>query len=130
MSIFANEASPQTFSTDFHNSFESRPSRKPFPPANLYPTVSNRDAHLNSNIVILYFQYCLLYSASSFARGGERSASLCPLPFHSHRMPFGQPRPFPSASTSGRPGVWMLHSVFPHPLPQLNPLNATLMNLP
>ncbi len=27
------------FSTDFHNSFESLPSRKPFPPANLNPTV-------------------------------------------------------------------------------------------
>jgi len=28
------------FSTDFHNSFERHPSRKPFPSANLYPTVS------------------------------------------------------------------------------------------
>jgi len=27
-------------STDFHNSFESSPSHKPFPPANLTPTVS------------------------------------------------------------------------------------------
>ena len=30
------------FSTDFHNSFESHPSRKPFPSTNLNPTVSNR----------------------------------------------------------------------------------------
>src|SRR5229473_1599819 len=30
----------QNFSTDFHNSFESHPSRKPFPSANLNPIVS------------------------------------------------------------------------------------------
>src|SRR6266852_8523735 len=30
------------FSTDFHNSFESHPSRKPFPSTNFNPTVSNR----------------------------------------------------------------------------------------
>jgi hypothetical protein len=29
------------FSTDFHNSFESHPSRKPFPSVNLNPTASN-----------------------------------------------------------------------------------------
>jgi len=41
------------FSTDFHNSFESYPSRKPFPSANLHRTVSIRDARSNNNIVIL-----------------------------------------------------------------------------
>ncbi len=35
------------FSTDFHNSFESHPSRKPFPSPNLNPTVSIRDVHSN-----------------------------------------------------------------------------------
>src|SRR5260370_13426325 len=49
------------FSTDFHNSFESQPSRKPFPSANLNPTVSNRDAHSNNNIVILDSRYFLCY---------------------------------------------------------------------
>jgi hypothetical protein len=41
------------FSTDFHNSFESHPSRKPFRSNNLNSTVSNSDAHSNNNIVIL-----------------------------------------------------------------------------
>jgi hypothetical protein len=39
------------FFTDFHNSFESHPSRKPFPSANLYPFVANRDAPSSNNIV-------------------------------------------------------------------------------
>src|SRR6266436_2892066 len=52
---------PLTFSTDFHNSFESHPSRKPFPLPNLNPTVSNSDAHSNNNIVILDSRYFLCY---------------------------------------------------------------------
>ena len=47
------------FSTDFHNSFESRSSRKPLPPANLRPAVSIRDVHSNNNIVILDSDYLL-----------------------------------------------------------------------
>jgi len=47
------------FSTDFHNSFESLPTRKPFPSANLNPTVSIRDGHSNNNIVILDSDYLL-----------------------------------------------------------------------
>jgi hypothetical protein len=77
----------RNFSTDFHNSFESHPSRKPFPWANLTPTVSNSDVHSNNNIVILDLQCCLCYSGCSLHRGGERSASLCPLPLYLRSPP-------------------------------------------
>ncbi len=50
-----------SFSTDFHNSFESYASRKPFPSANLNPTVSNSDAHSSDNIVILDSHYFLCH---------------------------------------------------------------------
>src|SRR6266705_5555518 len=81
-------------STDFHNSFESHPSRKPFLSANLYPTVSNSDAHSNDNIVILDLQYCLCYSGCSLHRGGERSASLCPLSLYPPDPPLLDVRTF------------------------------------
>jgi tetratricopeptide (TPR) repeat protein len=40
------------FSTDFHNSFESYPSRKPFPSANLNPTVARSNSHRHSAVKI------------------------------------------------------------------------------
>jgi len=38
--LAAEDLQAFAFSTDFHNSFERHPSRKPFPSANLKPTVS------------------------------------------------------------------------------------------
>src|SRR5258708_7082268 len=69
-----------SFSTDFHNSFESHPSRKPFPSANLNPTVSNSDAHSNNNIVILKsVTFCGTMSFASscpFSTPIQRSAAV------------------------------------------------------
>src|SRR6266704_3779645 len=93
------KAGASHFSTDFHNSFESHPSRKPFPSANLNPTVSNNPRPFES--------------LTSYSCQAVTFVLPCSLIVRAHpRHPFGAPPP--SAEQSQRSFLYVVTSLLPY----------------
>jgi len=112
------------FSTDFHNSFESHPSRKPFPSANLNPTVSTLPRPFESltsypwQVLTLVLPFSL---NSTLQLGSRDSLSGFLNPSHPPNLSTFKHRNFPKVlQVSPRPLPPKPHGIIsfadPHPL--------------